>query len=69
MLWSDCKEIARYLLKEHPDADKLAISHDDLKAMIFEIPEFDKNQETPKKLENHLNSILWTWMRLGSDEF
>lgn len=61
--WNDRENIAKALIQTHPDADRLAMSLDDLRALVTALPGFDGPPQPPRAA--HLESILWTWMRLA----
>ena len=61
--WSDRESIAKALIESYPETDRLALSLDDLKGMVVALPAFAGPPEPPKTA--HLESILWTWMRLA----
>jgi FeS assembly protein IscX len=63
--WSDREGIAKALLQAYPETDRLALSLDDLKGMVTALPQFSDRPEPPKKA--HLETILWTWMRLADE--
>ena len=64
--WSDRDSIARALIQAYPDTDRLALNLDDLKCMICALPCFAGPPEPPRKA--HLESILWTWMRIADED-
>lgn len=64
--WSDRESIARALIETYPTADRLRLSLDELKEMVTLLPQFAGPPEPPKTA--HLESILWTWMRLADAE-
>lgn len=64
--WSNQAEIAAALLKEHPDIDRLSLSHDHLLQLILALPDFRDRPHPPTS--HHLNHILWTWMRLADSD-
>lgn len=61
--WSDRESIARALIETYPSADRLKLTLDELKEMVTLLPEFAGPPEPPKQA--HLETILWTWMRLA----
>jgi FeS assembly protein IscX len=61
--WSNQVEIAAALLKEHPDMERLSLSHDRLLQMILSLPGFQGAAVPPQPA--CLDHILWTWMRLA----
>jgi len=61
--WSDRENIAKALIQTYPDADRLEMSLDDLCALVTALPGFDGPPQPPRAA--HLESILWTWMRLA----
>lgn len=61
--WSDRESIARALIETYPTADRLKITLPELQEMVTLLPEFAGPPEPPKTA--HLESILWTWMRLA----
>lgn len=61
--WSDRESIAKALIETYPTADRLKLNLDELKEMVVLLPEFAGPPEPPKPA--HLESILWTWMRLA----
>ncbi len=64
--WSDRESIAKALIETYPTADRLHLSLDELKEMVTLLPGFSGSPEPPKQA--HLESILWTWMRLSDAE-
>lgn len=64
--WSDRDSIARALILAYPDTDRLDLTLDDLKRMVCGLPGFAGPPEPPRKA--HLESILWTWMRLADQD-
>lgn len=63
--WSDREGIAQALIETYPTADRLKLSLDQLKEMVTLLPAFAGPPEPPKTA--HLESILWTWMRLADE--
>ena len=63
--WSDRESIAKALIQAYPETDRLALSFSDLKSMVRALPGFAGPPEPPKQA--HLESILWTWMRLADE--
>ena len=63
--WSDRDSIAKALAEAYPETDRLALSLDNLKNMVTRLPGFAGTPEPPRKA--HLESILWTWMRLADE--
>jgi FeS assembly protein IscX len=63
--WSDRDRIAEALAEAHPETDRLALSLDDVKDLVRALPGFAGPPEPPRKA--HLESILWTWMRLADE--
>ncbi|MDF3024032.1 MAG: Iron-sulfur cluster assembly [Alphaproteobacteria bacterium] len=63
--WSDRERIARALIETYPTTERLKLSLDDLQQMVVTLPDFTGPENPPKRA--HLESILWTWMRLADD--
>lgn len=63
--WSDRDRIAEALAQAYPETDRLSLSLDDLKGLVVALPGFAGPPEPPR--EAHLESILWTWMRLADE--
>jgi len=63
LAWTDRDEIAKALMQAHPDADRLALSLDDVKAMVVALPGFSDAPEPPRPA--YVEAVLWTWMRLA----
>ncbi len=64
--WSDKTGIARALHEAYPDTDRLALSMDDLMALLDGLPQLPPAPVHPP--EKFLRSILWTWMRVADGE-
>jgi FeS assembly protein IscX len=64
--WSDRDSIARALIQTYPDTDRIALTLEQLKGMVNALPGFEGPPEPPRKA--HLESILWTWMRLADED-
>ncbi len=63
--WSHSADIAAALLKNHPDATRLSLTHDSLLNMIVALPDFADAPTPPKPA--YLDHVLWTWMRLADE--
>ena len=63
LTWADTSGIAGALAAAYPDADRLSIPESELLRMVRALPGFHDVAQPPT--ENHLKSILWTWMRLA----
>jgi len=63
--WSDRENIAKALMQNFPETERLSLPLDQLKQMVVSLPEFSGPPEPPKPA--HLESILWTWMRLADE--
>lgn len=61
--WSDRERIARALIETYPTTERLELSLDDLQQMVVTLPDFTGPENPPSR--QHLDSILWTWMRLA----
>lgn len=62
--WATPKEIAAALLATHPDADRVALSPENLLSLIQALPAFDDGSAPPPQMLDH---IRWTWMRLADE--
>ena len=63
--WTDRETIAQALQQAYPETDRLALTLDTLKSMVTGLPHFAGPPEPPKPA--HLESILWTWMRVADE--
>ena len=63
--WSDRERIARALIETYPTTERLKLSLDELQQMVVTLPDFTGPENPPKRV--HLESILWTWMRLADE--
>lgn len=61
--WNDRENIAEALNQSYPDAERLDLSLDALRGLVTGLPGFCGPPEPPGAA--HLESILWTWMRLA----
>lgn len=58
--WTDTTLIAKELNNLYPDVDLLHISSDLIKEKTINLSSFDDDADFVK--EEHLKSILWSWM-------
>ena len=65
--WSTQAEIAAALLQAYPEADRVALSRDDLLHMIVTLPDFKDKPNPPQPA--CLDHIRWIWMRLADVGF
>lgn len=65
LAWTDRDDIAKALIQTYPDADRLALSLEDVQAMVVSLPGFADAPEPPRPA--YVEAILWTWMRLADE--
>jgi FeS assembly protein IscX len=65
LYWSDAPGIAKALLAAYPDADRLAVSREDLRVMVEDLPAF---ADTIKPTDRVLSHVFWTWMRFADGD-
>lgn len=64
--WHDTDLIAQGLALRFPDADRLALDHDDLVTLVLQLPGFvDRG---PPKDSRLLDMILWRWTALKNPD-
>lgn len=61
--WADQDRIAAALYQAYPDADRLALTLEDIRLKIVALPCFSGTAHPPAPA--WLEKILWTWMRLA----
>ncbi len=64
--WTNQSDIASALLVAHPERDRLALSHENLRELIVALPGFEGPRQPPQP--ECLDHILWTWMRLADTD-
>ena len=64
--WNDRENIAKALLQTYPETERQELSLDALRTMVVALPCFGGPPQPPRHA--HLESILWTWMRLADQD-
>lgn len=61
--WSTTAAVAQALAAAYPEADRMALTPQELCGMVCGLEAFDGPPQPPS--DRHLSAILWTWMRVA----
>jgi FeS assembly protein IscX len=64
MDWINIEEIAKSLVKNHPDKNYLTCSQEDLRLLVISLPEFSGSSHPPDPF--YFSSIAFSWVEYAT---